>query len=368
MTICRALFLSSLTIFCLSCSTNKPKPLTYFQPGNAWIPQGLGTPRPYRLEVSIGFEKKPLYSQWIAMDLTFNAWREEAGHRFVLEKQNRPSYTLFTYFKGIFNKTFNADVKTLVEITEDGVDPRKGQDMARAETRGREALDIWRKSRPQLAARYNWVEDPKIIYYSPERFRGRFGFYRSHRGTLVLEAGGQIRSGTVVNNVSEIYRWHEKDKPDPIGPANFFRALSVMLSAYDTSPFPDEDPGIALEDAQVGDSWKTNNQHSIQAMIGAVLQINANLEQFLANNQQSPFSMTYRLTQRDGEVDQIESEVTDFGKSADLGEGYQLLRYRRTVVYDRGEQIILQDTAHLEAAHSNGDKISMRIQLKAGDQ
>ena len=355
-----------LAVLLTGCNGTTETRKTFFDPDATSVQAGEGQRREYTLTLLMGFEMKPYYIQWVSIDLLLSGWREKHGHRFVLEKQNSPAYTLFTYYQGMFSKKFKADVKTLVEIRDTSQAPHRSADMARGEARAKEALTAWRKRYPALMKQYEYKEDPKIIYYTPT-LRGRFGFYRTPEGDLLREASGQIRTDILFNKIEEIYRWHKPDKPDPVTPSNFFKGLAAALEAWDTSPFP-ERSAEELDDTEVGETWTARNTHSIQAFVNGVVLINKVLQRAIDTGQSVPFKMTYKLVRRDGDVARIESETTDFGNNASLGQGYQLIRFKRSVAYDISEKVVLLDEVTLEAQSKKGDRVQMTLSLKARGQ
>jgi hypothetical protein len=300
------------------------------------------------------------------MRLGLASWREPQGQRFVLDRQLVPSTTIYTWFKGglLSKRRYHAAVKSLVETRsrETEFTQQSSADAQRSLTHARAKLDAWETEYHDLVTSSKWSLDPGILFSSPDSFRGRLGFYRSHGGTVFFSPEGQLRDDSFANRLAVRYRWHEEGKTDPVDDPGFIAALFAALRAYDACPYPKGSAGW-LAATRRGESWVASSDELVRAVVGAIVAVRPQVGSFFDTTTRMPCSASYQLTARDGARDRIESETLDFGEFGDLGQGYQLARHLRRVVYDRDERRVISDRVEFHARHQNGDRIELELVL-----
>ncbi len=318
---------------------------------------GEGRRDDYHLSFLLRMEYQQQWIQEVDLELDLAAWNDGVARKFVLERQTAPAYTLFTYSKGsVFfpGKDWVVAVKSIVEQDAE-------EAWERGEAAAREAIARWKARYPEVVEKYNWEEDPKILFRYRDDQTGRFGFYREVEGTMAFDAQGELDPKGFHEAIEARYRWFKEEKPDEVADPNLFDGLRWGLTAFDASPFPHGNHRQVEKAPPEG--WQLHTTHVVSSVVKAATTFSPIIRTQLGGWSDRPFDVPCRLAGTDGDERRILCEKTEFGDEGDLGRGFRIVEYRREAVYDVDEERFLYDAVRIVARHEKGDEVRMEITL-----
>lgn len=351
----------SILLFCLvlagcNSSIEKRQPNWFGAEANQLF--GEGERDDYHLSFLLRMEYQRQWMQEVGLELDLAAWRDGTTRKFVLERQTQPAYTLFTYSKGsVFfpGKDWVVAVKSVVE---EDAEPA----WERGEAFGRSVIARWREHYPDVVEKYDWEEDPKILFRYLQDPTGRFGFYRTVEGTMAFDQQGELDPKGFHEAIEARYRWFKEEKPDEVADPSLYDGLRWGLTAFDASPFPHGNHRQVEKAPPEG--WTLHTTHVVTSVVKAATTFSPIIRTQLGGWSDRPFDIPCRLEGTDGDERRIVCEKTDFGEEGDLGRGFRVVEYRREVVYDVEDERFLHDAVRIVARHEKGDEVRMEITLR----